>query len=82
MENNLNLHQKRPHDGPHDGPDEVHGHGLIETDEALGSVFVRLAYVCTRTVSAAVPIKLSMFYKGQSIRDARQIFEKIRDNYV
>ena len=37
----LNLHQKWPHDGPDDGPDEVHG--LIETDEALGGVFVRLA---------------------------------------
>ena len=43
-ENNLSLHQKWPHDGPHDGPhDEVHGHGLIVTDEALGGVFVRLA---------------------------------------
>ena len=52
MENNLNqcleylnlhliLHKKWPHDGPHDGPDEVHG--LIETDEALGRVFERLA---------------------------------------
>ena len=39
MENNLNLHKKRPHEGPH----EVHGLGLIETDEALGGVFVRLA---------------------------------------
>ena len=34
----LNLHQK----WPHDGPDEVHEvHGLIETDKALGGVFVR-----------------------------------------
>ena len=55
MENNLNhcleylnLHQKWPHDGPHDGPDEVHG--LIETDEALGSVFVRLAAAAGRAI--------------------------------
>ena len=43
MENNLNLHQK----WPHDGPDEVHG--LIETDEVLGGDFVHLAeVVCPR----------------------------------
>ena len=35
MEKYLNLHQK----WPYDGSDEVHGHGLIETDEALGGVF-------------------------------------------